>query len=111
MPIAPLFLIAVLTAVTLTGCAANAPQSDQARAAAATNAACRQRANEIFDSQNRGTIYSANSSANSPFSANFTPGVTSRGLSQQFAHDRLVNDCVRNSGTGADRSEPAPNQP
>jgi PBP1b-binding outer membrane lipoprotein LpoB len=111
MTIAPLALIAVLTAMTLSGCAGNAPQSDQARADAATNAACRQRANEVFDRQNRGTIYSANSSANSPFSANFTPGVTSRGLSDQFAHDRMVSDCVRNSGTGADRSQPAPTQP
>ena len=74
--------MAVLTAIILSGCADGAPQSPQAQADAATNAACRQRANEVFDRQNRGAIYSANSSANSPFSANFTPDVTSRGLSQ-----------------------------
>ncbi len=105
-------IMAALTAISLSGCADNAPQSGQARADAATTAACRQRANEVFDRQNRGAIYSANSSANSPFSANFTPDVTSRGLPQQFAHDRMVSDCVRNSGTGAERSQPPPpNQP
>jgi hypothetical protein len=103
--------LAVLAAIALSGCADSAPQSPQAQANAATAAACRQRANEVFDRQNRGTIFSSNSSANAPFSANFTPDNTTRGLSSQFAHDRLVNDCIRNTGTGAERSQPQSGQP
>jgi hypothetical protein len=94
--------------VALSACSP-APQTPQARADAETLAACRQRANEVYNQQNRGDIYSANSSENSPFSANYVPGITSRGLPQLFAHDRMVNDCVRNAGTGAERSKaPAP---
>lgn len=96
---------ALLAAVAVSACD-SAPQTPQQQANSQTLAACRQRANEVFDRQNRGAIYAPNSSANSPFSANFTPDNPSRGLSQQFAHDRLVNDCVRNTGTGSERSQP-----
>jgi hypothetical protein len=101
---------ALLAAVAMSACDGGSPQTGQAQADAQTVAACRQRANEVFDRQNRGAIYAPNSSANSPFSANFTPDNPSRGLSQQFAHDRLVNDCVRNTGTGAERSQPPAGQ-
>jgi outer membrane biogenesis lipoprotein LolB len=104
-------ILAALTAISLSACAGDAPQGGQAQADAATTAACRQRANEVYDRQNRAAIYSANSSSNAPFSANYTPDVSDRGLSQLFAHDKLVSDCVRNTGTGAERSQPPPNQP
>jgi hypothetical protein len=94
---------AVAGAIALSACSP-APQSSQARADAETVAACRQRADEVYNQQNRGDIYSANSSENAPFSANYVPGITSRGLSQLYAHDKLVSDCVRNTGTGAERS-------
>jgi hypothetical protein len=94
---------ALAGALALSACD-SAPQSSQARANAETVAACRQRANEVYNQQNRGEIYSANSSENSPFSANYVPDIPSRGLSQLFAHDKLVSDCVRNTGTGAERS-------
>nr|WP_294521188.1 hypothetical protein [uncultured Rhodopila sp.] len=100
---------ALLGAVALSACD-SAPQTAQQQADAQTAAACRQRANEIFDRQNRGAIYAANPSTNSPFSANFTGDNPSRGLSQQFAHDRQVSDCIRNSGTGAERSQPPADQ-
>ncbi|PPQ33146.1 hypothetical protein [Rhodopila globiformis] len=100
--------VCALTGVLALSACDAAPQSSQARADAATVAACRQRADEVYNQQNRGAIYSANSSENAPFSANYTPGVTSRGLSALFAHDRMVNDCVRNTGTGAERSVAPP---
>jgi hypothetical protein len=101
-------ILVALTAISLSACADGAPQSSQGQADAATTAACRQRANEVYDRQNRGAIYAANSSANAPFSADYTPDVSDRGLSQLFAHDKLVSDCVRNTGTGAERSQPPP---
>jgi hypothetical protein len=100
-----------LTAVTLGGCDAPipAPLRSQAQADASTVAACRERANQIYDQQNRGAIYSPQSQANTPFSANWTPDVPNRGLSSQFSFDRTVNDCIRNTGTGTDRNVPPTN--
>jgi hypothetical protein len=101
----------LLTAVTLGACDAPlpAPLRSQAQADASTVAACRQRANQIYDQQNRGAIYSPQNQANTPFSANWTPDVPNRGLSAQFGFDRSVNDCIRNTGTGTDRNVPQGN--
>lgn len=82
------------------------PASGQAQADAQTRAACRARAEQVYSAQNRGQIYSPPPTVNTPYSGNFTPEVTNRGLSDMFAHDRLVNDCIRNSGTGAEASPP-----
>lgn len=101
---------ALLGAVALSACDGGSAPTGQAQADAQTAAACRQRANEIYDRQNRGDIYAPNSSANSPFSANYTPDNPSRGLSQLYAHDQLVSNCVRNTGTGAERSQPPAGQ-
>ena len=103
--------VAVLAVVALSACGEGAPQGARAQADAETTAACRQRAEQIYDRQNRAEIYSPNSSANAPFSANYTPDVSNRGLSDLYAHDKLVSDCVRNTGTGAERSLPATNPP
>jgi hypothetical protein len=103
--VAPLGIL--LGAITLSGCDAG-PPSGQARADAATQAACRQRAEQAYEQQNRGQIYSPASQVNTPYSGNYVPDVTSRGLSDVFAHDRMVSDCVRNTGTGAERAPPGP---
>jgi hypothetical protein len=94
--------------VLLSGCqnAPPPPASGQAQADAQTRMACQQRAEQAYDQQNRADIYSPQSSVNTPFSANYTPGISDRGLSQVFAHDRMVNDCIRNTGTGAERAPP-----
>jgi hypothetical protein len=97
----------LLGVLVLSGCNAP-PRSAQAQADAQTRMACQQRAEQAYDQQNRGEIYSPQSSVNTPYSANYTPGIADRGLSQLFAHDRMVNDCVRNTGTGAERTPPAP---
>jgi len=91
-------------AIALSAC--SAPPSSQSRANAETVAACRQRAEDVYNQQNRGDIYSPASSVNTPFSSNYVPGITDRGLSQLYAHDKMVSDCVRNTGTGAERSQP-----
>jgi len=73
----------------------------QTRTDLATRAACRQRANEMYDQRDRARSYSVNSTANTPYSANSTVGVPSQGLSGQFAYDQTIAECERNSGTGA----------
>jgi hypothetical protein len=97
----------LLGAIALSACDAG-PPTGQSRADAATQAACRQRAEQAYEQQNRGQIYSPASQVNSPYSGNYVPDVTNRGLSDVFAHDRMVSDCVRNTGTGAERAPPGP---
>ena len=74
---------------------------------AATRAACRQAANRVYDAQNRAEIYAPASGVNSPASGAYSPGGDSRGLSSLFAHDRMIDDCVRRQGI----AEPAGGQP
>jgi curli biogenesis system outer membrane secretion channel CsgG len=103
----------LLAATALAGCASMsaAPPTGQAQADASTRAACRQRAEEIYNQQNRAEIYSPQSQVNTPFSANYTPAEAGPGLSQLFAHDRMVSDCVRNTGTGSDRDDATSGKP
>jgi hypothetical protein len=84
------------------------PQTGQAHADQATRAACQQRAEEAYSQQNRAEIYSPPPTVNTPFSANYTDGITDRGLSDLFVHDRMISDCIRNTGTGAERNPPSP---
>jgi hypothetical protein len=95
--------ILALAVLGLTGCVAEpAPVS---RADAATEAACRHRADQIYDQQNRGDIYRPPAAVNTPFSSNYLPGVSDRGLSEEYAHEKAISDCVRNTGTGSERGE------
>jgi hypothetical protein len=95
----------LLSAIALSACDAP-PQSGQSQADAATRKACQQRAEQAYEQQNRAEIYSPPATVNTPYSANYTPSQTDRGLSDLFAHDRMVSDCVRNTGTGAERTPP-----
>ena len=79
------------------------PPTGQARADAATLAACRERADEVYNRQNRGTIYSINN-RDAPFSGSYAPVPIDNGLSQRYAHQNMISDCVRNTGTESDRS-------
>lgn len=97
--------------VLLSACGEGAPVSGQAQADAQTRAACRERAEEIYNQQNRAEIYSPPPSVNTPFSNNYMSGVPDRGLADLYTHDKLVADCIRNTGTGADRSAGQPQLP
>lgn len=74
----------------------------------ATQVACRQRVNEIYDRRNRAEIYAANGTVNSPFSSGYQSGLASRGLGDQFAYGQTLSDCERTAGTGSERSVAAP---
>ena len=97
--------------VTLTSCAGSG--GGESQAPAATVAACRQRADQIDHQQNRAGIYAPAPGVNTPFSGNYAPGMSERGLSDLFAHDNAVRDCVRNTGTSSDReaAQPSPAKP
>ncbi len=98
--------IAALVGATALSACNPPPQSAQSQADAATRQACQQRAEQAYEQQNRGEIFSPPATVNTPYSANYTPSQTDRGLSELFAHDRMVSDCVRNTGTGSERTPP-----
>jgi hypothetical protein len=98
----PLALILIL----LASCAEPGlpPGSPQAEANAQTAAACRQRADQEYNIRHRDTIYAPPAEVNTPFSANYQPGVQDRGLSQLFERDTMVSDCERNTGAEGNRT-------
>ncbi|MBS0560833.1 MAG: hypothetical protein JSR21_12330 [Proteobacteria bacterium] len=91
---APLLLLAAC---------AEAPQTPQQRASQELLNACRQRADQIFMSQNRGAQYETSNSL-TPYSAGPSTGLPTQGLSVRYARDQMVDDCVRNLGTQTQRS-------
>lgn len=96
-------VVLLLPLLGLAYCAPAPPPVGQARADAATRAACREHANEVYNRRYRDQIYTI-TNRDVPFSAGYAPGVTDQGLAARYAHDNLVNDCVRNTGTETDRS-------
>ena len=96
---------ALLVCIALAGCTHGAPPpSAQARADAAAVAACRERADQVYEQQNRATIYSPQAAVNTPSSGAYAPGgAGDRGLASLYARDSLIRDCVRNTGSETDR--------
>jgi hypothetical protein len=86
----------LLTCLALASCAPKT--GGEARGDAATEAACRQHADQVYDVRNRGDIYSPQSGVNTPSSGSYAPGGDSRNLGQIFARDRMIRDCVRRGG-------------
>ncbi|HVC60488.1 MAG TPA: hypothetical protein VND19_09035 [Acetobacteraceae bacterium] len=80
------------------------PGSAEAREHAETVAACRQRADEMYNIRHRDAIYAGPSQVNTPFSADDTANTPGRGLSQMYERDSMVTDCVRNTGAEGDRT-------
>jgi hypothetical protein len=111
-PCVLLLVLAACTAGPMGGAGDNAvgPSGPSAGGGAdlATQQACRQRVNEMYEVSNRGDIYTANPSVNSPFSANYQPDVPSRGLSNQFAYDQSLTECEHNTANGAEGPGIAP---
>jgi len=96
----------VLLTPLIAGCTfpAPAPPSGEAQEQQGLVAACRQRADEAYNLTHRDQIYASGSQVNTPFSANYQPGVPDRGLSDLFVRDQMVSDCVRNTGSEGSRT-------
>jgi hypothetical protein len=106
--------LAVLVACGPTSTPLIGSPGPEARADAAVREACRRQADVAYQRQNRDAIYTTGSGVNTPFSGNFVPGQTDRGLSAQFAQEQMIRDCIRSSGVAANANvagpEPAPNE-
>ena len=105
----PLALTLLLGATVLAGCAA--PASGP-RPSAAQAAACRQRADEVYDRQNRAELFRSDSYAggtrDAMFSSTGSPGASIGLLSARFARDRLVDDCLRGAANNVASTPDAP---
>jgi hypothetical protein len=88
----------LVAALSLAGC--TQPAGPRAGASPAQTAACRQRSEEVYLTQNRGDVYRADTYATSTRDAPFGGGlasVPSSGLSQRYARDQMLDDCLRSS--------------
>jgi hypothetical protein len=102
------FAAAVATVLPCLLAACEAPPPTQAsRASQATLAACRSHAEDVYVRQNRDLIYQ-NDTSSTPYSAGPNTGIPTHGLASLYAHEQVVDDCVRNTGTQAPRSDSAP---
>jgi len=105
----PIVLAVVFAAAVLAGCAAPATGP---RPSAAQAAACRQRADEVYDRQNRADLYRsdiyAGGARDAMFSGTGSPGASIGQLSARFARDRLVDDCLRGAANNVASTPDAP---
>jgi hypothetical protein len=81
-----------------------APESHTDRA---TVAACRAHASQVYDRNHRADIYSINQSGQ-PYSDSYLPNNQTNALANQYENDRIVDDCVRNTGTETNREDTTP---
>jgi hypothetical protein len=70
-----------------------------------TQIACRDRVNQIYTQRDRTEIYRPASTVNTPFSSDYQPGITSRGLADQYEYERTRSDCERNTGSGPNEAD------
>ena len=95
-----------LAPLALVACT-SAPPTPESLTARDTLAACRQQANTTYAMQNRGQIYGLNDEAAPQSSIGLTQDPF-QGLSNRYAQERMVQDCVRNTGTQTNRAALSP---
>lgn len=83
--------------------------SDRAGATPKAMAACRLRADEVFERQNRGEIYRADMYAtgtrDAPFGSTGVSGNPGAGLPDRFARETMLDDCL-NAAAGTPGASP-----
>jgi hypothetical protein len=93
-------IVFVTAALAASACSFGPPPT---RADLAAQSACRERADEVFQRQNRDQVYRVDAyrtdTRDAPFATSGLKGVTSAGLGQQFSRDTMLDNCLR--GTGA----------
>ena len=98
--------LAWLAPLALVACT-SAPPTPESLTARDTLAACRQQANTTFAIQNRGQIYGLNDLSAPQSSIGLTQD-PNQGLANRYEQERMVEDCVRNTGTQTNRAGLSP---
>jgi hypothetical protein len=75
-----------------------------------TLTACRTHADQVYDRNNRGAIYSVGAN-DAPSSSIGRVGDPTAVLSDRYARDRMIERCVRGTGNAAAQSYPVPAPP
>lgn len=106
----PLLLaIVVLASGLLSACTA---ATSTPRASAAQSAACRQRADEVHERQNRADLFRSDTHAggtrDAMFSGTGSPAASIGFLSARFARDKLVDECLRGAAGNVASTPDAP---
>lgn len=110
----PVTIALLLGAGLLAGCAtaASGPQSGGPRPSADQVAACRQRADEVYDRQNRAELFRSDTYAggtrDAMFSGTGSPGASIGQLSARYARDRMVDNCLRGAAGNVASTPDAP---
>ena len=97
-------VLALCVVIGVAGCAY--PTSPQSHTDRATLAACRDYASQLYDRRNRGEIYSINQ-VGVPYSGSYLPGYQTVQLAEKYDNSQVVDDCIRNTGTGISREDAA----
>jgi hypothetical protein len=101
----PKVLLSACLLAGLGGCTFGA--SPQSHTDQATLAACRAHASQVYDRTHRADIYSINQSG-LPYSGSYLAGNQTNVLAEQYQNDRIIDDCVRNTGTETNRGDTTP---
>jgi hypothetical protein len=106
-------VLAALALAALTACSTSfGTTASHEGVSAKAMAACRHRADQVYDQQNRGAVYRTDSYAGSvrdaPFGGAGPAGNPSSGLSDRYARDTMVDDCLNGMANGADVTTDAP---
>ena len=92
-------LLALLPAA---GCSLYTPMAPEERTVLDT---CRSDAERVFNTQHREQL-SERDSTDSPFSGNTLPSDPNRGLSDQYEHEQMVDNCMRGNSGPSGRATP-----
>ena len=103
---------ALAAAILLSGCMAppRAPDGtiEQSSADQKALVACRARANEVYDRQNRGAIFTpTNTDRDTPRSTGYVFGNPTSGLSARYGYDNMIDDCLRHTNDAAPGADTA----
>ena len=91
--------LSLLSLLALAACA----RTPRPMADAATIAACRERADQVYEQQNRADL-SRRDDRDTPFASSYTSGITTRGLGARFERGQRIAECTGGLASGAGSS-------
>jgi hypothetical protein len=90
----------LLTLLALASSLVACQQPSRPQPSAAASTACRAEVDRVYAAQNRADL-STRDQRDTPFAANYLPGVTSQGLGARYGRDNLLGSCLDNAGASS----------